>query len=460
MLSIAAFTADLQSANWYRPGLKILCACSGGVDSTVMLHLLQQIPELEIRIIHFNHELRGKASLADLKFVQELGHQYSLPVYHVSENINAYADKHHLSVEEAGSHRRKTVFSEKLKEIDFDLIATGQHLDDQVETILMNLFQGTGVKGLTGIGQYQSQTIRPLLRYSRSQIESFSSTNNLKHRDDESNSDIKYLRNNIRTKLIPFINEGGRAELSHLIQELTDQGVEVNNMLVRAMEHHDNKEDNAISERKISLGMDKLADYFSPIQKAIFDRAFQTISSKSQGLSASHFQALQTLLTEQSIGREVQLPAEVVAFRDRLHISFIIKAAFEWGIVTMEQADKSEFPFFNFGFFELALHSYVSSADYFWYKSPKEMYSFKMTADGDKMQIDASGNTLPVKQILQEAHVAPHLKQFYPVLWLNDEIVWIPGIRTSFSSLIHVGDTLRSEVTQCIKVQFDEGTFE
>jgi len=460
MSPLDTFSTDVLSASWYRPGCKILCACSGGVDSTVMFHLLQQIPDLEIRIIHFNHELRGEASISDKEFVQEMGDRYNIEVYQAAENIQTYASKHGLSVEEAGSHRRRTVFTEKLKEIKFDMIATGQHLDDQVETILMNLYQGTGVKGLTGIGKYQNQIIRPLLKYSRSEIMTYAEKHSLNYCRDMSNNDIAYLRNNIRAKLIPFLNNDEATDLPHLIQELTDQSVDLNNMLLRAVEHSDNKEDSAIPKRKISLGMDKLADYFSPIQKAIFDRAFQTISSKSQGLSESHFKALQTLLPEHSIGRAVQLPVEVLAYRDRRHIRFIIKADFEWEMVQMKHANDNSFPFFGFSFHELTLNPYVKSADYFWYTSPDDMYTFKMSDDGDKMCVDASGNTISVKQILQEAHVAPHLKQFYPVLVLDNEIVWVPGIRTSFSALVDVDHSEKSDVMQCIKVQIDEGTFE
>jgi len=112
MLNDTIFYQYCQSSNWYRPSLKVLVACSGGVDSTVLLHLLQRLPQIQISMVHFDHQLRGVDSDNDRLFVQELASNMGYPLHVISEDIQAYASQNGLSVEEAGSLRRRSQFLE------------------------------------------------------------------------------------------------------------------------------------------------------------------------------------------------------------------------------------------------------------------------------------------------------------------------------------------------------------
>jgi len=460
MLSTSSFKQAVLSARWYRSKLRILCACSGGVDSTVLLDLLHTIPEIEISIIHINHELRGQESLSDMYFVQDLAKKYQYPMVTVREDIRKYSLENHLSIEEAGSQRRKSILLEALKQLDYDLVATGQHWDDQTETILMNLYTGTGIRGLTGIGSSWRQIIRPLLSFSRSEIEAYAQLNNLEFCLDGTNLDKQYLRNNIRAELIPFLNRSTENEFRHLIHQIVERGNVLNELIDNSSEHYDNINIRRYSGTKISLGLDLLSDYFSPIQKTIFDRAFQAISSKTQGLSEVHFRELKALFAPDTIGKELELPASVVAYRDRNHITFLVKSACRWGSTKLSGISRVTFPFFHFDLQELRIHDHVKNPDYFWLNDTDEAYSLRMSRAGDRMVINGSGKRLTVNQILQEAHVAPSVKRFYPVLTWEDKLVWIPGIRTSFEALVALQNMRSDEVKRCIKVQFDEGTFE
>ncbi|MEA3287369.1 MAG: tRNA lysidine(34) synthetase TilS [Candidatus Marinimicrobia bacterium] len=460
MLSRATFEETLSTSSWYHPGQKILCACSGGIDSTVLLHLLQKIPDIHGDIVHFDHQLRGVDSQSDLSFVQELGKRYGCKVHVISENIREYANQHKLSIEEAGSLRRRASFRRVNQEQGYDWIALGQHEDDQIETILMNLYLGTGIKGLAGVAEHQDHFVRPLMQYSRAEIEAYAQQEGLSYCIDKSNADINILRNNIRVKLIPFMDDPIDPRWRTLFTEISQLGSVLHEKTARSAVVVDNIDIRRGNAQNISLGLGKLTDYFSPIQKVIFDSAFQAISSMSQGLSAQHFKALRSLLPKHAIARETHLPGSVIAIRNRNSIAFIKRHALEWNSMDMTDLFHDVFPFFEWETLALSIHTHVQDPDHFWYSSDPEHYRLRMHVKGDKMKIHPSDKWITIKQILQEAHVAPALKSVYPVLEHRGVIVWVPGIRTAVSGLVDLSDCIENEVRHCFRVKFQEGTFE
>jgi len=460
MLELKEIIKTLSNEPWFRPGIKILCACSGGLDSTVLLHLLNDMPDIEVAVVHFNHQLRGEESDSDRDFVIKLARGYGLDVHVISENIQNYANTHHLSFEEAGSRRRKVGFHQLLDDLNFDVVATGQHLDDQIETILMNLYLGTGIRGLSGISKFQDRHSRPLLGHSKSDLEAYSKCHKLAYRVDKTNADPSYLRNNIRAKLVPLIQSDKNSHIETLFQVLSQQGSILNKKLGDSLYIIDNIDVTSSYYAKIPLGMGKLSDYFSPIQKVIFDSAFHSISSMPQGLSTKHFENLKRLLEKSALGKEIHLPASVTAIRNRDDIVLFRKADCLWQKTTMSNAVKSEFPFFSFQFREEDINCYLHKGEYFWYSHGPDEYLLRHVQDGDAILIADSGKRISVKQVLQEAHVAPHLKQYYPVLEYAGEIHWVPGVRTSKLAMVNRDTIEENEVRRCIRVEFQEGTFE
>ncbi len=459
MLNHTAFYQSLKKTHWFSPNLKLLVACSGGVDSTVLLHLLNNIPELHLEIVHFDHQLRGSESDRDRRFVEALGDKLNLIVHIVRQNVQAFAQQHRLSIEEAGSRLRKEKFLELKIRHNCDLVATGQHNDDQVETILINLYVGSGIRGLMGISSEVDGIIRPLLNVSRQEIVTFAKKEGLEYREDQSNTDTAYLRNNIRRNIIPKLMKPSDESIELLFESIISQGHSLNAMIERCSETTVIKEFNAYSAPKIALGMRRLADYFSPIQKAIFDRAFQLISNKPQGLSSSHFQSLQLLLQEDAIGKETQLPGSIVAVRDRDHISFFTDSDFQWEEQLLNSGQTEVFPFFKIGYESATLRNHIEDGHYFWYVAPTSEYTLRMNRPGDKITVDDSQRSVSVRHVLQSARLSPHLKPFFPVLEYKGKIVWIPGLRTASSAMVNQPIVLE-EVKHCIKVQFQKGTFE
>ena len=460
MLNNTTFRQNYQAADWYKSNLKVLVACSGGVDSTVLLHLLTEIHDLEISIVHFDHQLRGSESDSDREFIKRVGADLGYPVHVVTEDIEAYAKLNDMSLEEAGSVRRRSAFMNLLDQLSYDYVATGQHVDDQIETILMNIYQGSGIQGLSGISEWNGSFIRPLLGYTREEINDYSKTHQLEYRTDQSNADISFLRNNIRANVIPALNADIGHRLRTSLEGILREGQAINALIETSIEDIDIKGFRSDYVPKIALGLSELPDYFSPIQKAIFDRAFQLISLMPQGISSNHFNALKSLFRDDAIGKEIQLPTSVTAYRDRECITLFKRSDFQWSITPLSASVENKFPFFQFEFTTSLLDDHILDPAYLWVEQNPESYNTRVAEPGDKMVVNATGRSISVFKILQSSRVAPHLKEYYPIVERDGEIIWIPGIRTAHSALISEEVIKENRTKHCIKFQFQKGTFE
>jgi tRNA(Ile)-lysidine synthase len=185
---------------------KLLIAISGGVDSVVLMHLCHK-SKLDFALAHCNFNLRGKESDTDEKFVLQLAEDLNKKCFVECFETEEYAKQHKLSTQMAARELRYNWFNELAEQLQFDYILTAHHADDNLETFLINLSRGTGLDGLTGIPEINENIVRPLLQFSREEIEHYANTNNLKWREDASNTSTKYLRNKLRLEVIPKLKE-------------------------------------------------------------------------------------------------------------------------------------------------------------------------------------------------------------------------------------------------------------
>jgi len=185
---------------------RVLIACSGGLDSVVLTHLCH-LTGLDITLAHCNFRLRGTESDADEAFVRQLAKQLGTEHLVTHFDTLGYVNQHRVSVQMAARELRYAWFDGLLEKHGFNKVLTAHHLDDNLETFLINLSRGTGIDGLTGIPEHTQTMARPLLTYSRAALLDYANSNQLEWREDASNSDAKYLRNKIRLEVVPVLKE-------------------------------------------------------------------------------------------------------------------------------------------------------------------------------------------------------------------------------------------------------------
>ncbi|HPG10572.1 MAG TPA: tRNA lysidine(34) synthetase TilS [Chitinophagaceae bacterium] len=188
---------------------ELLLAVSGGVDSVVLCELCQQAG-YQFSIVHCNFKLRGEESDRDEKFVKELGEKYGVEVKVKRFDTEQYANEKRLSIQEAARNLRYQWFEELINQPTdqpINHLLTAHHADDNIETLLMHFFRGTGLHGLTGIPMKNDFIRRPLLSFSKEELLAFAKEHQLEYVEDSSNESSKYTRNFFRNELLPAISK-------------------------------------------------------------------------------------------------------------------------------------------------------------------------------------------------------------------------------------------------------------
>ena len=203
---VSKFQEHLKSKFPFLQKAKILIAVSGGLDSMVLLELLL-LSKLDLAVAHCNFQLRNAESDGDEAFVKSYCSTHSIHGFFQRFDTQQFAEDEKLSIQVAARKLRYEWFYELLKKENFDFVLTAHHLDDQLETFLIKFSRGTGLDGLCGIPSLNDKIVRPLLIFSRAEIETFANENQLKWREDSSNVSNKYLRNKIRHQMVPILKE-------------------------------------------------------------------------------------------------------------------------------------------------------------------------------------------------------------------------------------------------------------
>ena len=190
----------------FNNGDGVIVACSGGCDSMVMAHLFYQ-QKIKILLAHCNFQLRGKEANGDENFVKQQAEAWQIPFHAIHFDTEKFAAENKMSIQQAARKLRYDWFEKLLVENNCTKIATAHHLNDNIETVFINLIRGTGMAGLTGIAAQNKKIIRPILFATRKEIENYAAENNLDFRTDSSNHSDDYLRNKIRHHVVPLMQE-------------------------------------------------------------------------------------------------------------------------------------------------------------------------------------------------------------------------------------------------------------
>lgn len=204
-------TSDIQSEirRFYRENKldtdkNVLVCVSGGADSVCLMHAMREVLKDKVSVCHFNHNLRGAESDGDEEFVRNYCEKNDIPFYSGSGDVIKFASEHKIGTEDAARRLRYEYFQSVAGD---GYIATAHNADDQLETILLRIARGTGLKGLGGIPPVRDNIIRPLLGVTRAEIEAYLTENSLTYRTDSTNLTDDYARNLIRHRVVPALRE-------------------------------------------------------------------------------------------------------------------------------------------------------------------------------------------------------------------------------------------------------------
>jgi len=194
---------------------RLLVAVSGGIDSMVLLYVLQRLAAThgwQLTVAHLNHKLRGRSSDADERLVETVARESKLPVVVERADVRAMAQSGKQSLEMAARQVRHAFLAAVAKENGIGTIVTAHHADDQVELFFLRLLRGAGADGLSGMEALSTSPVdpsvkiaRPLLGVTRAEIEEYARAERVRWRKDASNDSVDHVRNRVRHKLLPLI---------------------------------------------------------------------------------------------------------------------------------------------------------------------------------------------------------------------------------------------------------------
>jgi len=297
---------------------RVVVALSGGPDSTALLAALAQISkelDFDIIVAHYNHGLRGIHSDQDKKYSQELASKWGLVF--VSEKMDPKQRQKGVSPEDFYRKQRYQFLNKVAEDYKAQKIALGHNIQDQAETVLLNLLRGSGLEGLKGIlPMREGKFIRPLIEVSRGEIIDFLSEAGISYCSDSSNNSNIYLRNKIRSELIPYLKERFNPKiienLAQMAEVLRQDDDYIGKSVQEALEstYIQNQPD------EISLNIEYLKGLAPAIRSRMFKKILESLSPEKNGFSFLNIKDLDRLAQAAKSGKRISLPLGIEARRE------------------------------------------------------------------------------------------------------------------------------------------------
>ena len=443
---IDKFKANINEYALVEKNDKILLGVSGGPDSLTMLDLFYRLRgeyKLEITVFHLDHCFRSEAR-EEAEFVKKICQKMNLQIVVKSFPVPSYAEEKNFTPEEAARRVRLDFMKKIIKQYSLHKISLGHNRDDLVETVLFNLFRGSGLRGLQGI-EPQSEVegveiIHPLLFFSRQEIEAYCEFRGLNPIQDPTNKQSVYTRNIIRNEIIPLVEKKINPEVKEAIFRTSGLIREVDESLT---EKEINKKEQVISNEKkdrIELDVEKLKSLPSWLRRRIVRNVIACLKGHPDNIYFEHYQLLDKLIFELETGKKIDLKGDIgvkkiydklIVFRgeDREAIdkycfdlpvpgeielpgNKIIRATLvNIKACSQEELTKKELCFCDAGEVEFPLQ-------------------VRNRKTGDKIQPLGMTGTKKVKDIFIDEKIVPLQRELIPlVVDARGRIVWLTGLK-------------------------------
>lgn len=299
----------IEKFNLINDNEKIVVGVSGGPDSISLLNILYEL-KYDIYVCHINHGLRENANI-DEEYVSNFCKERNIPFYVKHINLSDKNSLNGMSTEEAGRIARYDFFNEVAKKVGATKIATAHNSNDNVETVLLNMFRGSGVSGLKGILPMAHNIIRPLIECTRVEIEEYCKLQNLNPRHDESNDSNLYTRNKIRLELIPYleknINLNVVSTISRLSSIVQEEESYINDIVQNAFDNVYIPNTDEEKQELIIFNLKKFNDLNIFIRKKLILKAIFMTLGNAKDIEKVHIDDI-TKMCENNIGGKFLTP--------------------------------------------------------------------------------------------------------------------------------------------------------
>jgi len=426
---------------------RVLVAVSGGPDSVVLLHLLNEykieLSSCALAIAHLNHLSRGVESNKDSDFVAGLGKALGIETFVEDVDVALLNSKKKTSFQESARIIRYEFLERISKKWNANLIALGHNSDDQAETFLINLLRGSGLRGLTGIPSRRGDYIRPLRDCSRYEIDNYISTQGLQFRLDSSNQEKYYLRNKIRLDLIPTLEsynpniKNSLVSTSGLLADDEDY-IEKKVEMAMGQVEFDVKDDNFAS-----LDVNLFNSQHPALQKRLIRQAILIAKGDLRSISVRHVLKIIQMMKLENGVKEIHLPGFLTAVCDKGKL-FVRKR---------HNCDFVDDEFFSgdfeskginvpgtteIGFLGLCLNTKLVSKkdiDFYSTNSNKAYFDYDKTGSDIKVRVFRPGDrfvplgmkgTKKLKAFFIDEKIPRDQRKSIPLITsINDDIIWV-----------------------------------
>ena len=394
----------------------LLVGISGGADSVALLLALKDAG-LQPEAVHCNFHLRGKESDRDMEFVKELCEREEIPLTVIEFNVAKEKQKEE-STEMACRRLRYDRFRSLLKEKGLRYLAVGHNADDNIETMLLNLLRGSGTAGLKAMISRKDDIVRPLLRFSRKEIEAYLREKGQSFVTDHTNLESDYRRNFLRNEVIPLLESrwaGARKAIGTSISLLREEN--------RIIEEEINRQ---LKGNETFLSWVKINNFASPL--TLIFRYINTYGGDSDIA-----EEITRSLPRPGTGKRWKLGAGNWAVSEKEGLRIINEKDSEpgWRIVVREIKSEGE---------ELK-ELIPKDNDSALFPFPAERYEIRKAERGMKIEPFGMRGKQDVMKALKDAGIPAYRRADYPVVVNREsgEVVWIPGVKRTRKELVGNG---------------------
>ncbi len=304
----------IEAHNLIQPGYTVVVGISGGPDSVCLLHILNSLSSkfnLSLYAVHINHMLRGEESLQDEEYVRTLCACLGIELSVARFDINEISKSLGVSLEVAGRTTRYREMEHTADKVNAQAIAVAHNMNDQAETIFMNIVRGTGLSGLSGMPYKRGRIVRPLLDIRRNEIEEYCNQNELNPRIDSSNLEDVYTRNKVRLNIMPKIDKSFNIDIISSLFKMAEIVREENDFIEGFSKEYFFKCVKARKRKIIVLDVNKFKKAHSAIQKRIVRRTVCEVKGNIKDFGRVHTDEVMKLALYGSTGSVVHLPGHL-----------------------------------------------------------------------------------------------------------------------------------------------------